>query len=115
MWAARDEFHMAWKKMTGDFILQARVELAGTGVDAHRKLGWIVRSTLDADSPYADAAVHGDGLTSLQFRKTKGAATEQVTSAVSGADVVQLERKGSTYTMSVARFAEPFTVSTVAD
>jgi len=115
MWAARDEFHFAWKKMTGDFILQARVELLGKGVDPHRKLGWIVRSTLDDDSPYADAAIHGDGLTSLQVRKTKGAATEQVTSAITGADVVQLERKGSTYTMSVARFGEPFTVSTVAD
>jgi hypothetical protein len=115
MWAARDEFHFAWKKMTGDFILQARVELLGKGVDPHRKLGWIVRSTLDDDSPYADAAIHGDGLTSLQVRKTKGAATEQVTSAITGADVVQLERKGSTYTMSVARFGEPFTVSTVSD
>jgi Tol biopolymer transport system component len=115
MWAARDEFHFAWKKTTGDFILQARVELLGTGVDPHRKLGWIVRTTLDDDSPYADAAIHGDGLTSLQFRKTRGAATEQVTSAITRADVVQLERKGTTYTMSVARFGEPFTVSTVAD
>ncbi len=91
MWAARDEFHFAWKRMTGDFILQARVELIGTGVDRHRKLGWIVRSTLDADSPYADAAVHGDGLTSLQYRRTKGAATEEMKSAIEGADVVQLE------------------------
>src|SRR5258708_13474806 len=57
MWAARDEFHFAWKRMTGDFILQARVELIGTGVDRHRKLGWIVRSTLAADSPYPDAPV----------------------------------------------------------
>ena len=40
----------------------------GTGVDPHRKIGWIIRRTLDADSPYVDAAVHGDGLTSLQFR-----------------------------------------------
>ena len=32
-----------------------------------------MRTSLDADSPYADAAVHGDGLTSLQFRRTKGA------------------------------------------
>jgi len=43
MWAQRDEFHFAWKKLTGDFILQARVALLGTGVDPHRKLGLIVR------------------------------------------------------------------------
>ena len=57
MWANRDEFHFLWKRMKGDFILQARVEFIGKGVDPHRKLGWIVRSTLDEDSPYADATV----------------------------------------------------------
>ena len=70
---------------------------------------WIVRTSLDADSPYADVAVHGDGLTSLQFRRTKGAITEQVPSPIKGADVIQLERKGNTYTLSAARFGEPFT------
>jgi TolB protein len=115
MWAARDEFHFVWKRMTGDFILQARVELLGKGVDPHRKLGLIVRGGLDADAPYADAAVHGDGLTSLQFRKAKGAITEQVVADVKGADVVQLERKGTTYIFSAARYGDPFTVTRVAD
>ena len=115
MWGARDEFQFVWKRLSGDFILQARVELLGQGVDPHRKLGLIVRSTLDADSPYADAVVHGDGLTSLQYRRTKGAATEQVVSAVKGADVLQLERKGTTYVFSAARYGEPFTVTQVAD
>ena len=115
MWAERDELHLAWKKMAGDFILQARVELVGKGVDPHRKLGVIVRSSLADDSPYADVAVHGDGLTSLQYRKAKGAITEQVQSPLNGADVVQLERKGTTYTMSVARFGETYTVNTLTD
>ncbi len=115
MWAQRDEFHFVWRRMKGDFILQARVELVGKGVDPHRKLGFIVRSTLDADSPYADVAVHGDGLTSLQYRRNRGAITEQVQSAVTGPDFVQLERKGNTYTMSVARFGDPVTQSQLAD
>jgi WD40 repeat protein len=113
MWAARDEFHFAWKRLKGDFILQARVELIGQGVDPHRKLGLIVRSSLEPDAPYADVAVHGDGLTSLQYRRTKGAATEQVVSAVTAADVVQLERKGTTYTVSVARYGETYTTSSL--
>jgi TolB protein len=111
MWAERDEFHFVWKKMKGDFILQARAELLGKGADPHRKLGWIVRSTLDADSPYADVAVHGDGLTSLQYRRTKGATTEESKSSLTGADVVQLERRGPAFIMSVAHFGEPFTVT----
>ena len=115
MWTTKDEFHFVWKKMKGDFILQARVELLGQGVDPHRKLGFLVRQSLAAASAYADAAVHGDGLTSLQFRRTKGAITEQVQSTVKSPDFVQLERKGNTYTMSVARFGEPLTTSTQPD
>jgi Tol biopolymer transport system component len=115
MWAQRDEFQFAFRRMQGDFILQARVELLGKGVDPHRKLGLIARTSLDADSAYVDAAVHGDGLTSLQFRRSKGAITEQIQSAVSGADAIQLERKGTTFTLSAARFGEPYTASKVEE
>jgi TolB protein len=115
MWATRDEFHFAWKKLKADFILQPRTSFEGKGTEAHRKAGVIVRTSLDADSPYADAAVHGDGLTSLQFRRTKGAVTEEARSELTGADVVQLERKGGTLTMSVARFGETFKTTQVAD
>jgi len=107
MWANRDEFHFLWNRMKGDLILQVRVEFIGKGVDPHRKLGWIVRSTLDEDSPYADATVHGDGLSSLQFRRTKGAVTEQVRSTVTGPDFIQLERSSNDYIFSAARFGEP--------
>jgi Tol biopolymer transport system component len=113
MWGARDEFQFVWKRMKGDFILQARLELVGQGVDPHRKLGLIARSTLDADSPYVDVAVHGDGLVSLQHRRDKGGATEQLESAVKAADFVQLERRGGTYTVSVARFGDPLSTSAV--
>ena len=116
MWEARDELHMAWRKLEGDFILQARVEFLGKGVDPHRKAGLIVRSTLDDDSPYADGALHaGDGLTSLQFRRSKGAITEQLEAPVKGADVVQLERRGDTYIFSAARFGEPFVTREIVD
>jgi Tol biopolymer transport system component len=115
MWAQRDEFHFVWKKMTGDFIIQTRVELIGKGVDPHRKLGLMIRPNQDFDAPYVDGMVHGDGLTSLQFRRTKGAITEQVQSTVKGADIIQLERKGQTYIFSAARFGEPFTESQISD
>lgn len=107
MWGQRDEFHFLWKHLKGDFILQARVEFVGKGVDPHRKLGWIVRSTLDADAAYADGTVHGDGLTSLQFRRAKGGITEQVRSSATSPDFIQLERRGSDYIFAVARFGEP--------
>jgi Tol biopolymer transport system component len=115
LWGPRDEMRFVWRRLTGDFILQTRVELLGQGVDPHRKLGLMVRATLEADSPYADAVAHGDGLMSLQFRRTKGAETEQVVSTAKGADVLQLERKGNRFTMRVARFGEPFAVSELAE
>jgi hypothetical protein len=106
VWAARDAFHYAWRKMKGDFILTARGQLIGKGVDPHRKFGWMIRSTLDSAAVHASAAVHGDGLVSLQFRKSPGGQTEQVQSPVKGADVIQLERRGGTYIMSVAKYGD---------
>ena len=115
MWGTRDEFHFAWRRIEGDFILQARVEFLGQGVDPHRKAGWIVRDSLDADSKYVDAVVHGDGLTSLQFRKAKGGVTAQIESESKGSDVIQLERRGNTYIFSAARYGEPFTTREITD
>ncbi len=109
MWYDRDAFSFLWKRMEGDFVLRARARFLGDGVDPHRKLGWMVRSSLDADAAYADATVHGDGLTSLQFRRTPGAETEEVQSSAMAPDVIQLARKGKVYTLSVARLGEPFT------
>jgi TolB protein len=108
MWFGRDQFHFVWKKLKGDFILRTRIEFEGKGVDAHRKVGWMVRSTLEADASYADAAEHGDGLTSLQFRRAKGANTEQITVPVTNANVLQFERRGSTVIFSAARYGEIF-------
>ncbi len=103
MWFDKDEFHFVWKKMSGDFILSANAQLLGKGVDPHRKLGWMVRTALTQDSPYVDVAVHGDGLTSMQFRRNPGADTEEVASGVSNPNVLQLERRGGKFIMSVAK------------
>src|ERR671934_1924451 len=70
MWSDRDDFHFVWKRMTGDFILSARARLVGAGVEAHRKIGWTVRPSLATNSAHVTAAVHGNGLASLQFRRT---------------------------------------------
>lgn len=116
MWATRDEFQFAWKKTNGDFIVRSRVEFVGPGVDPHRKGGWIARSSLDHDATYIDGARHaGDGLTSLQFRRTKGGITEQITLPVKWADVLQLERRGKTYIFSAAVYGEPFVSAEISD
>jgi dipeptidyl aminopeptidase/acylaminoacyl peptidase len=75
---------------------------------AHRKIGVIVRKTLDADSPYVDVALHGDGLTSMQMRRAAGEETTQIMAPIVGANVVELQRKGNKYTMRVAWDGQPF-------
>jgi WD40 repeat protein len=108
MWFGADQFHFVWKKMKGDFILRTRTEFIGKGAIAHRKIGWMVRPNLESDAPYADCAEHGDGLCSLQFRRTKGANTDQIRLPVTNANVLQFERKGASFIFSGAHFGEPF-------
>ena len=115
VWFDHDEFHFVWKQMKGDFILYTRAQLIGKGVDPHRKVGWMVRNSLDPKSAHINAVTHGDGLTSLQFRRTLAANTEELRSTLTHADVIQLERKGNTYTMRVAKFGEPFVTQQVTD
>ena len=115
VWGDHDDFHFVWRRIRGDFIATARAEFIGEGVIAHRKYGWMVRSNLDTRSPETSVNVHGDGLVTLQFRRLPGAQTEEVRTALNGADVIQLERKGQTYIMSVANYGEPFTIVQVSD
>ena len=116
VWFDHDEFHFLYKKMKGDFILYTRADFAGwNGVEQHRKVGWMVRKSLDGKSAQVNAVEHGDGLTSMQFRRTDGATTEEVKSKMTHANVIQLEKKGNTYTMRVAKFGEPFVTEQIAD
>jgi hypothetical protein len=115
IWADHDDFHFVWKRMSGNFIVSTRADFIGMGVEPHRKLGWMARANLDTACANVNAGVHGDGLTSLQFRRSTGALTEEVRSSLVGADVIQLERRGNTYIMSVARSGELFIVDQVTD
>jgi len=109
MWGDHDDFHFVWKRMTGNFILSTRASFIGAGGDAHRKIGWTIRSSLETSSPHVTAALHGNGLMSLQFRRTPRAMTEEAKSrdSLPNADaVIQLERRDSVYIMSVAQFGD---------
>ncbi len=72
----------------------ADVAFLGKGKDPHRKACLMIRQSLDPDSPYVDAAVHGDGLTSLQFRDEAGANTHEVQANTTRPIRVQLDSAG---------------------
>ncbi|MDP4129407.1 MAG: biopolymer transporter TolR [Bacteroidota bacterium] len=114
VWADHDEFQYVWKKIKGDFILSARAEFLGSWVDYHRKVGWMIRKSLDGNSAHVNAVEHGDGLTSLQFRRTAGAQTEEIKSKLTKANILELERKGNQYFLRAAVYGEPFVTDSIS-
>jgi len=108
IWGNVDAFHFAWRKLAGDAALTARVRWQGAGRNAHRKAGWMIRQSLDADAPYVDAVVHGNGLTSLQYRRVRGGPTEEIQSPIKAPAALWLERQGDVFTLSVSRNGRDF-------
>ena len=106
MWATTDAFHFVWRRINGDFSLAADIQIMGSGGNAHRKAVLIIRQSLDADSAYADAALHGDGLASLQYREVKGGPTREIQSNDKRPRRLQIEKRGDYVWMSIARKGE---------
>jgi len=102
MWFTNDAFHFAWKQLSGDFALQAAVKWLQAGGNAHRKACLLVRQSLEPDSAYVDVAVHGDGLTSLQFRESRGGLTHEIQAKETRPDRIGIERQGDAFILSVA-------------
>jgi len=115
IWFTHDDFQYAWKKIKGDFIIQARAKFIGKGVEEHRKFGLMARTNLDSTSAMVAATVHGSGLTSLQYRKIPKTNVEEKQFSISGPDEIQLERRGNLYIMSVAHFGDTFVTEQIMD
>jgi len=108
IWGEKDAFQYSWKKDSGDFSLTTRIRWVGDGKNAHRKAGWMIRQSLATDSPYTDAVIHGDGLTSLQFRKTKGGPTEEIQSPISAPAYLRLERHDEAFSLYISEDGKAF-------
>lgn len=114
IWFNRDEFQFAHVKIKGDFVLTANVKLLGEGFDPHRKIGWMVRGSLEEDAPHVSAVLHGDGLTVLQWRVLKGAymrdPEDEIFPPKKNYSILQLERSGKKIIMRGAHEGEPLQV-----
>lgn len=125
MWFTNDAFQFVWKKVSGDVSVAANIQWLGEGVNPHRKACVIIRQDLEPGSAYADVAVHGDGLTSLQYREAAAGMTHEIQSSVKGPSRVRIQKEGNYVWMSIAqdgeslhsaggsfriKFAEPFYV-----
>lgn len=102
MWFETDEFHYVWKKVSGDVSIAADIEWVTKGVDPHRKACLILRQSLEPNAAYADVAVHGDGLTSVQYREARGEITREVQSNLLAPKRVRIEKEGDYVSLSIA-------------
>ncbi len=109
MWSTVDAFHFAWKKVSGDVSLTAEMAFPSTAgnPNPHRKAVLMLRQTLDADGVYVDAAQHGSGMTSLQYRRERGATTQDIELNIETPRQIRLEKRGDTITMFLSNHGEP--------
>ena len=111
IWFERDEFNYTYDSVKGDFILTANFEFVGEGTDPHRKVGLMVRETVEDNSAHASATLHGDGLTLLQWRPLKGSfmrdPQDQIFSPKPAYNILQIERVGNEIIMRAAHTGEP--------
>lgn len=108
IWFNNDSFSFLHREMNGDFIMQTRFQFIGKGNELHRKTGFMIRQSKAANSPAVVCTVHGDGLTSLQYRIKEGENMKEIKFKISAPDVLQLEKKGNSYIMSVSHFGEVY-------
>ncbi len=102
MWFTKDAFYFAWEKASGDVAISADVSFLGEGKNPHRKAVLMVRQSLDPASPYVDIALHGNGMTAIQFREASGDLTHEIEAAKWSPKKLLLEKRGDYFYMSLA-------------
>jgi hypothetical protein len=109
LWSTVDGFHFVWKKISGDVSLTADIQFPDKSgsPSPHRKAVLMFRQTLDADGVYADAAQHGSGMTALQYRRARGATTQDIELNIDAPQRLQIEKRGDTITMFLSANGEP--------
>jgi TolB protein len=109
LWMAEDDFHFVWKKLSGDVSLTADVEFPHmpAGANPHRKTLLMFRQSLDPDAMYADAAIHGNGETALQYRRNKGDTTQDIEFNSGAPKTMRLDKRGDTITLFISQHGEP--------
>ncbi len=110
-WYHVDHFNYLWTRASGDMALTARIFFPphryGHDPNPHRKGVLMFRQSLAPGSAYVDAALHGVGLTALQYRREQGANTPDIELTVNTPQTLRLEKRGDVFTLYVSQGGEP--------
>jgi TolB protein len=107
MWTDRDAFYLLWKKVSGDVQLTADIAFPQERGRAHRKAVLIVKQDLAADGVYADVAIHGSGLSALQYRRAKGVNTQDIELNIDFPKTARIVKRGDVISMFLSTHGEP--------
>jgi hypothetical protein len=92
IWDIADEFHFAFKEISGAAKIIARVDSISE-TDPWAKAGVMIRDSLDADSTYAAVLVTPENGIRFQYRNTAGGITDrQFVEGITAPQWVRLER-----------------------
>jgi hypothetical protein len=101
IWDLADEFRYAYKTLTGDGSMVARVAARGPGSNTWTKGGVMIRDGVEAGSTHAFMPLTGGGGNGASFQRrlaANGASTnDDLTSAVAPPYWVKIERKGNDF------------------
>lgn len=108
IWGRSDQFHYVWREMSGNFAITATARFLTDGI-GHRKAVMMLRKTLDADSPFVQLAIHGDGTPAVQFRNAKSGNVNTLDFPIEGPGTwkLKLVREGTTITVWTAKDGTP--------
>jgi len=106
----RDEFYYVWRQISGDFVVSTDVLFADSSNSLLKKAGWVVRASLDEDSPYVGALTRGDGFIALQYRTEQGGPTHTILSGTMTPVTLRFERTEDLYSLYLLRGRDPLRV-----
>lgn len=110
-WYHVDHFNYLWRRGSGDMALTAQISFPPRRYthdpDPHRKGLLMFRQSLAPGSAYVDAALHGVGLTALQYRLERGADTPDIELTINAPQTLRLEKRGDVFTLYVSQAGEP--------
>lgn len=110
-WYHVDHFNYLWTRASGDLAITARISFPprryNHDPNPHRKGLLMFRQSLVPGSAYVDGALHGVGLTALQYRRERGANTPDVELNIKPPQTIRLEKRGDIFTLYVSEAGEP--------
>jgi len=91
-----DEFFMAWREAIGDFSFSARVGNSGGDTNPNRRMGLIVRESLQNDAKFVNICLLGNRLTTFKCREQNDCiVSDPPCSSYRTPDIIKIERIGS--------------------